>query len=190
MIDEGAYILICGVIAITLWWLFTCEYRKYRIDLMRQDIFAIRYELFLWAAENKAFDTRAYGMTRTTLNGVIQFSHELSLRRILIIYLTRLFVKNDSGARYLKRLGQSIHELPTDWQLRIATSHAKMHYVILSHIAHTSLLLSPLFFLGLLVLKGLRKAEIVSHSMTTTTSNRKRWAIIDAKLNETASGMG
>ncbi len=60
------------------------RFRQLRIDTFRQSIFAIRDELFLYAAQgNIAFDHPAYRSLRNMLNGYIRFSHRISLVRMI-----------------------------------------------------------------------------------------------------------
>lgn len=60
-------------------------YNRYRIDRFRHEIFSIRDNLFLAAADGKiSFDSHAYLTTRTMLNGMIRFAYQISLVRLLI----------------------------------------------------------------------------------------------------------
>lgn len=59
-------------------------YRSYRIDKFRDQLFAIRDELFILGVEEKlAFSHPAYGLLRTTLNGFIRFGDRLSVLTLL-----------------------------------------------------------------------------------------------------------
>lgn len=61
-------------------------YTDYRIDLMRDRLFALRDQLFDDAKEGKiAFNSNAYIATRTMLNGMIRFAHKASVTRIMLI---------------------------------------------------------------------------------------------------------
>lgn len=61
-----------------IWLLFFWLYRDYRVDLVRQRLFALRDDLFELAREGVlTFDHPAYGLLRTTLNGFIRFGHRL-----------------------------------------------------------------------------------------------------------------
>jgi hypothetical protein len=46
-----------------------------------------------------------------------------------------------------------------------------------------------LFFIGSTILKSLRKAETVSKLVIEAKSSRKKWAVLDAELNETGDLM-
>lgn len=55
-------------------------YRDYRIDLFRERMFALRDELFRMAANGDlSFDHPAYGLMRSTLNGLIRYADAVTL---------------------------------------------------------------------------------------------------------------
>lgn len=60
-------------------------YNKYRVDLLRQELFEIRDALFDEAVAGRiSFDSHAYQATRFLLNGMLRFAHELSLARFVV----------------------------------------------------------------------------------------------------------
>lgn len=78
-------IILFGSLA-ALVYMFGFLFRKYHIDAFRQRIFAIRDELFDYAAAgNISFDDPAYKMLRNLMNGYIRFGHRLSLLHIFIV---------------------------------------------------------------------------------------------------------
>lgn len=67
--DAAVWLLLAA-----LWWMFYWPYRQYQIDKTRHRLFAIRDALFDAAAKESCirFEDRAYGLTRTTLNGMLR----------------------------------------------------------------------------------------------------------------------
>lgn len=58
-------------------------YNTLRVDRLRQQVFALRDELFDRARKGEIrFDSAAYMATRTLLNGMIRFSHRISFSRL------------------------------------------------------------------------------------------------------------
>ena len=79
-------------------------YNRYRLDHYRQDLFAIRDELFDEArAGHISFESPAYRATRVLMNGLLRFGHELSL---LNFFLTRVMV----GKQHLAASGQQFEQ--------------------------------------------------------------------------------
>ena len=59
---------------------------QHRVDRLRQKLFFIRDALFDEAAAGRiSFDSKAYGYTRTVLNGFLRFSHRLSVSRLATV---------------------------------------------------------------------------------------------------------
>lgn len=85
---------VLSLAAIAIFLLF--PYNSFRIEKVRQHAFALRDELFDEARKgNIAFDSQAYMATRSLLNGLIRFSHRISLSRIIAF---RCVLTNDSIA--------------------------------------------------------------------------------------------
>ena len=62
-------ISLFGILYLLLW-----RYRAYRVDLFRHKMFKLRDELFDDAADgNIDFNSPAYQLLRTTMNGFIRF---------------------------------------------------------------------------------------------------------------------
>lgn len=61
--------------------------RELRVDEFRQNVFAIRDELFLFVgrSESMNYDHPAYGYLRTMLNGTIRYSHRFSLLHFVVL---------------------------------------------------------------------------------------------------------
>ena len=75
------------LLAAVLWWMFYGPIRKYQCDRARYRLFVIRDELFDVAARGSdlGFEDRAYGMTRTTLNGMLRTVEDFSVLRLSIL---------------------------------------------------------------------------------------------------------
>jgi hypothetical protein len=69
-----------------IWYLVMWLGRDYHVAGFRQNMFELRAELFDFAADGKiSFDHPAYGMLRSTMNGLLQFGHRISLFNMIIV---------------------------------------------------------------------------------------------------------
>jgi len=176
--------IIAAVIIGLFWWLFAFEYRSYRIDLARQVLFAIRDSLFDEAAQDKIeFSNPAYGMTRSTLNGMIRFTHELSFVRLVILLITQKYIdKSVFIDRYNERFKEALANAKEDERKLLEATLMKAHLVVFDHIVHTSLILSvtllPLVHVARLLNVLVKTRQRVSESMRRTA-----WNAIDAEAN-------
>lgn len=85
-------------------WLWFYLWPALHLDEFRQDMFALRNEMFRDAASGKlAFNSEAYLFLRQTMNGYIRFGHRLSILQLVL------------AARFLKR--PNFNEM---WQMALA----------------------------------------------------------------------
>lgn len=121
-------------------WLYV-EWKKYRIDKFRYKLFRIRDNLFMQAkAGSISFDDEAYKMARATLNGMIRFSHELSLFSLLLSKrLRKLPAHRARASEYRNRLDRAHKSLTPEAQEAVDNAMRAMHHVAMEHIAFQSL---------------------------------------------------
>ncbi len=82
--SEIAAALYTGAGLTALWFTLGC-YRSATTDKFRQDLFALRAELFDYAREGAVpFDNRSYVRLRNLLNSMIRFAHEVSFVRLAV----------------------------------------------------------------------------------------------------------
>ena len=73
---------------LTAFFVWLHYYKKFQLDSYRQDVFKLRDDLFIYAAQgNISFNHDAYKMARTYLNGSIRFAERSSLLRMVIMKL-------------------------------------------------------------------------------------------------------
>ena|SRR2546425_906138 len=81
-----------------------------RLDAFREQMFAIRSELFDYAASGKIkFDDPAYRLLRQSMNGFIRYAHQLSFFRICMAILI------------WKTIGEPELEWTTKWRKALAS---------------------------------------------------------------------
>src|SRR5271163_2245134 len=87
-VDQLADILQFLVVAF-IWVVVVFKLVPYaRLDGFRQDMFAIRDELFDYAADgNISFDHPAYTLLREQMNGFIRYGHDLTVFRFVMMSL-------------------------------------------------------------------------------------------------------
>ena len=68
-----------------LWWFLFWPYRDLRVDKFRQEMFALRDELFDYAGSSAqlSFDDTSYGILRSAINGFIRHGHRFTLWQTL-----------------------------------------------------------------------------------------------------------
>lgn len=121
-------------------WLAFFVYQTYRVDKLRQDLFAIRDQLFDEALSGQIkFDDNAYKISRQFVNGMIRFAHRLSIPNMFAFAL----LMPRSGSAFAK---QSILEMFDDEDLKSREMFAKYQEMVNARIAK-HVVSSPLFVL-------------------------------------------
>lgn len=178
------YQFVICILLLLAWWLFFVEYRAYRVDLLRHRLFVARSKLFFKAKDGQFCNSRAYGLTRTTINGTIRFAHDLSFLRLVVVFATDVwFGRDDLPERYRKALEAGLAELPPDARDAITDAHVALHLAILAHVVKTSIVLAPPFYFLRPLLKRLNIAADMRKRFVTSNASRERWAVIDAEVN-------
>ena len=140
-------------------------YRDYRLDLFRDRLFALRDELFDLAAAGKIdFNSQAYGMLRTTLNGFIRFSHRFGISTVAwaASNLTEKRLNEAGVGSFHQTWEQAKAELAPEVREQVDAILMRMHFVIADQIVFTSglvLLLVPVVCLLLAQHGGRRVME-------------------------------
>lgn len=115
------------------------QYKNYRIDAFRQDIFEIRDELFEYAKNgNIGFRHPAYGALRSLMNGFIRFGHQISILRLLI---TIIILKHDlekDSVSFSAKWANSTKDLKPNVKLDMCLILQKVHFSVFKHLVLNS----------------------------------------------------
>ncbi|HFD32860.1 MAG TPA: hypothetical protein ENJ28_09175 [Gammaproteobacteria bacterium] len=131
-------------IIILVFWL----YRDYRVDKFRQKMFELRDDLFDDALRNNLpFNSTAYGMMRSTINGFIRFAHRINLPQTILFVLISNKNSDSLGGLFFERLEENKKELNDEQRKLIDSYCMKMNYYLVEHL----ILSSPLLLFTILV---------------------------------------
>lgn len=185
MMTEILAVSLATLGLVSLWFLLSVEYHHYHVDRTRLRLFKIRDELFDQAARDRIpFAAKAYGMTRLTLNGMINLTHEIALVRLILlagVYLTRDV--GDLIGAFEKKLDRSIAELPDSQAEMIRDALGRAHIVLFSHVLNTSL---AVLFFGppvAVLMETVRACQRIKRSVLKRVSRLKAWAAVDVEAN-------
>jgi len=182
--DSVFYIFILtSTLIVSTWWLWFIQYKKFFIDDTRQKLFSIRDELFIAASRGEiSFDDKLYGMTRITLNGAIQYTHDLTVAKLLgSIILGKFLGETPQLKNYRDSWSQAFSELEPSAKKLILKTHRDMHRAMFNHIARSSLLLMAVIIpIGILLL--LFKHKKLENAVVSNRA-RDEWISIDVETN-------
>ncbi|HWE48161.1 MAG TPA: hypothetical protein VG273_00115 [Bryobacteraceae bacterium] len=147
-------------------WILAFKFaRDYRIDSLRDHLFALRDDLFDYAAEgNVEFDDPAYFKLRSLINSLIRFAHRLTFAR----FFTGVIFTSVSGSRGfdnpLLEWQSAVEALRTEQQKRLKEIHSAALVMVVRHLITGSpvmIVCLALFAVGA-ILNGLTKKLLLA----------------------------
>ncbi len=191
--NELSVVLINAVLLFGIWWLYFVEHKNYLIDLTRQRLFDARDELFERAAKGAVpIDSRAYKMTRTTLNGMIRFTHDLSLVRFFVIVLFQSSKEYKAIVKkYDTERSEALASLSKSARKIIIDTQVDMHLAILSHLVRGSVILLMMLLPFIIILRAFhlwtRLWKLLAIRLFRFPNSKKTLSAVDAEANSIGS---
>lgn len=146
MSTAEAVITILSLVSLALiWGIYAWAYRKYRIDLFRQRLFAIRDELFdLARAGEIEFEDPAYRMLRNLLNGYIRFAHRLNFQTAFLVLVSSKSrqIAAGIGRKFEDRWSELTEELPDAVEEDLRNLRKRVEIEVAKHVVFTSAILT------------------------------------------------
>jgi len=123
-------LIVSLALLLVVWWLFS----GYRADNLRDQLFTLRDEMFLYAVDHGIDDTAAYENLRLLMNGLIRYAHRVSLGRLVLLDLSRRVLKLNPGApAFYVEWAKAVAALPADEAQRMREFHAEAMLLIAKH---------------------------------------------------------
>jgi hypothetical protein len=138
IIQSVLTLIVLAFVVLELW-------PEQRIDLFRQQMFALRDELFDFAADGKiAFNDPAYVLLRQLMNGFIRYAHNLTPFRTLMSFLRWKYLAHQPLKAWNEPWNKALSEVADpNVRAQLEQFHSRASMLVLSQ-----LVLSP----GLLIL--------------------------------------
>jgi hypothetical protein len=131
-----AYNALVSVAALFgLWLVVYYVWRDYRYDSFREDVFSVRDEMFLYAANgNIGFSDPAYALLRNRMNALLRHGHDLTIRRAVLLFVTHGTMKSDAALEWEK----AIKDLPAEQKARMEWYNRRVAIYVLQHLVYCS----------------------------------------------------
>jgi hypothetical protein len=131
-----------------LWIVTYYVWPDFRHDAFREDIFSVRDEMFLFAAQgNIIFDNPAYTILRERMNALLRHGHDLTITRMTLILITHRGMKHELSDRW----EAAIAELPEQTQAKMREFSLRVTIFVLQHVVYYSffryMVVRPFMFL-------------------------------------------
>jgi hypothetical protein len=139
-----AYTVLSSVFGLAFLWFFvTIFWRDYRLDALREHVFCIRDNLFLFAAQgNVNFDEPAYRILRDRMNTAIRFAHVFTVPRIVLAATLRDQTDNTEFEKFSEAVGRITS---ADTRRQLEKFNRVLVIAIMKHIVYRSFALYLIF---------------------------------------------
>jgi hypothetical protein len=125
-----------------------------QIDTFRQGVFAVRDELFLYAASGKiGFDHAAYRLLRKSMNGYIRYGHRLGPFQMLLTVIEWRVLEIKPDLSWFEKWESALKTIP-DPEVREALKifHRRAENLALTTVVSRSAILTGMVFITSIVL--------------------------------------
>jgi hypothetical protein len=138
-------LLHLGFGLVLLWMSWYVGWRQYRIDHLRKELFALRNELFVFAANGGiGFDNPAYVLLTSRINAVIRFAHTATFTRLVLYAASEHHIPTPGAAELETSLKEAIARLPESAKTKLSNLYERKAQKVAMHVVIGSL---PLLFL-------------------------------------------
>jgi len=147
---QFAFVLVC------LWFLVFQCWRSYRVDALRQRLFALRDELFDYATSGAiSYDDPAYWRLRLVTNGMIRFAHRLTFPRFLLTVVVNSLWPNPYPINQFQEWAKAVEDIrDSETRKKLHEFNVRMSDMVVRHLiggSPTFLVLLVFFLIGALV---------------------------------------
>jgi len=154
------------LLGLTALWLLVFKFSSdYRVDALRDRLFALREKLFDYAAQgNVSFDDPAYARLRMLINGLIRFAHRLTFTRFVMGLLFRAWRDQPCDKKTIAEWHDALAALPPDANRELKQIHSSAMVLVVRHLVTGSPIMLSLLALFSVwaILNGLAKRLLES----------------------------
>jgi hypothetical protein len=128
------------IVALVLLWITVFLFwRNYRIDRFRDQLFALRNELFDYAAQGGIpFNEPAYGILRNTMNGLLRYAERIGFIHVMLASITQNWKPSPVYEKMFQRWTLAINRLDDEQREAIATFNIRLSRIIISRVMSSS----------------------------------------------------
>lgn len=130
--SQAIHVLESSLSSILLIFVLLKLWPELRLDSFRQEMFALRDELFDFAdAGNISFSHPSYRLLRRSMNGFIRFGHQLTFFRLCMTLLRWKFGLEKPNLGWARSLSQSLKTIPDESvRTRLEAFHSRAFVLV------------------------------------------------------------
>lgn len=151
------YLLSAVAAIVAMWFIWTYGIRKMLLDLMRERLFEIRFELFrLGLSGELPFDSEAYRSIEILISGLLRFGHRIMFSTYMAsLFETARAKKDKDYVDVSQQIALRISRLNPETQLKVFEILKRVHSSLIRYMATSSLLFLSIY-ISAVILKLLK----------------------------------
>jgi hypothetical protein len=135
----AAFSIIVSLTLLLIIWRLMSGFRD---DNLRDQLFAVRDKMFLYALDRGIADAAAHENLRLLMNSLIRYAHRVSLGRLMLLDISgRVFKLRPSAPETYVEWVKAVNALPADEAERMRGFHEEAMLLIMKHMITGSPLL-------------------------------------------------
>lgn len=154
--------LLTGFGLVVLWLITYFGWRPYRIDKVRNELFALRNELFDYAAGGGVpLNDTAYRMLRDRVNALIRYAHIITVTRLLIFMAANRYCNSEFAESPHQKYLAEVSRLPESAQTKLRDINDRVAKILARKLVFGSpllLMVMIIYLFPVIVRKTLRIA--------------------------------
>jgi hypothetical protein len=180
-------VLLMGL-GVILFWLWP----SVRLDCFRQEMFAVRDELFDYASSGRiAFNHPAYRLLRQSMNGFIRYGHQVSFYQFIMTWLTWKVLEGRESFKWKTKWEAALGSLDDQTRKELSAFHERATMCVIERIVFGSpILIFSLVVSALIILfhAGWKSAgELMTAALSATAARAIDQRILDEEAARAAA---
>lgn len=144
--QSPVFLLSAAAAVVAMWFIWSLGIRKLLLDLMRERLFEVRFELFrLGLSGELPFDSEAYRSIEMLICGLLRFGHRIMFTTYLVSLVeTEKAKKEKDYVDVSQQIALKVSRLNPETQVKVLQILQRSHSAFMRYMA-----LSSLFFLAI-----------------------------------------
>lgn len=180
-------LLLIGI-GVILFWLWP----SVRLDCFRQDMFAVRDELFDYASSGRiSFSHPAYRLLRQSMNGFIRYGHQVSFYQFIMTWLAWKALEGRESFKWRTKWEAALGSLDEQTREELADFHERATMCVMERIVLGSPILIFLLCISAVIIvfhAGWKSAgDLMSAALSATAARTIDQRILDEEAARAAA---
>ena len=150
------------------------------VDEVRSDLFALRDEMFLYAADHGLLDADAYRNLRGIMNGFIRYAHRLTATRVIVMTVASNLLHRENKS-FSAEWNVLVNKLPIESRAKMRSFCQKNEMILAAYLVRRSLVLNFSAHIIDLLMNARKPRSELKEFIVDAIVDRAAWQTIEAE---------